>query len=427
MLFILRRGGENKCAIVKFHKDIFAGVDIGTSTVNTVIVKVDVGREEAKPQVMGVGMAPSFGLRRGVVVDIDDAVSSIKKSVAEAERIAGIKIDHAYVSIGGPHIKSISSKGVIAVSQPDGEIFSEDVKRVVSASEAISLPLNREIIHIIPRIFTVDSETGIKNPVGMHGVRLEVDSLIIDGSTPFIKNLVKCVNESGINVDALVLDILAASRAVLNKRQKDLGVLCLDIGGGTSSLCIYEEGDLKHVNILPVGAAHITNDLAIGLRTAVDIAERVKIEYGSCLPEEIYKNDVIDLAKFGLGEEDLVSRREVANIIEARVLEILDLTTRELKKIDRNRLLPAGVVIIGGGAKIPGFIDLAKEELKLPAQIGFPAELDGLADKMDDPVFATAIGLVLWGIDAELNGRGHDQSASDTVNKMKRWFKIFLP
>ena len=418
---------------MKFHKDIFVGLDLGTSTVNTVIAKVDASQETVKPQVMGVGMAPSFGLRRGVVVDIDDAISSIKKSVAEAERVSGMKIDHAYVSIGGTHVKSIASKGVVAVSRADGEISNEDVERVISASEAISMPLNREIIHIIPRVFTVDSETGIKNPVGMHGVRLEVDSLIIDGSTPFIKNLVKCVNESGINIDAIVLDILAASRAVLNKRQKDLGVLCLDIGGGTSSLCIYEEGDLRHVNILPVGAAHITNDLAIGLRTAVDIAEKVKIEYGSCLPNEIYKNDVIDLAKFGFGEEDLIPRKEVANIIEARVLEILDLTTRELKKIDRNRLLPAGVVIIGGGAKIPGFIDLVKQELKLPAQIGFPAEFDGLADKMDDPVFATAVGLVLWGIDAELSGKGYGQSSQvissmgNTVNKMKRWFKIFLP
>jgi cell division protein FtsA len=418
---------------LRTSRDIFVGIDVGTSTVNTVITKTDFSGASSKTQVIGVGVSPSFGLRKGVVVDIEDVVGSIRKSVEEAERVSGIKIDHAYISVGGNHIKSVFSKGVVAVSRADGEISNEDVERVIAASEAISLPLNREVLHVIPRVFTVDSETGIRNPVGMNGVRLEVDTLIIDGSTPFIKNLIKCVNEAGINIDALVLDILASSRAVLNKRQKDLGVICLDVGGGTSSLCVYEEGDLIHIQVLPVGALHITNDLAIGLRTAIDIAERVKIEYGSCMPDEIHKNDTIDLTKFGFEDEGLVSRKEVSSIIEARVLEILNLATKELKKIDRERLLPAGVVILGGGAKIPGFVDVAKQELRLPAQLGFPIEFDGIVDRIDDPSFATALGLVLWGIDMELSGKkqgislNNIPSIGNTVNKMKKWFKAFMP
>ncbi len=418
---------------MKLGNNIFVGVDVGTSSINTVVAKAEITQESLKPQIIGVGMAPSAGLRKGVVVDIDEASASIKQSISEAERVSGFKIDHAYVSIGGNQINAMPSKGVIAVSRADGEISNEDVERVVAASEAISLPLNREILHVIPRIFTLDNESGIRNPVGMNGVRLEVDTLIVDGATPFIRNLAKCMNEVGVNIDALVLNVLASGRAVLNKRQKDLGVLCLDIGGGTSSLSVYEEGDLVHVQVLPIGAAHITNDLAIGLRTAVDVAEKVKLEYGSCAPSDINKSDTIDLTKFGFEDDGLVSRKEVAEIIEARVLEMLDLTTKELKRIDRDRLLPAGVVILGGGAKVPGFVDLVKKELKLPAQVGFPMEFDGIVDRIDDPAFSTAVGLVLWGIDMELSGKKPGTplpfapSVGNTVNKMKRWFKMFMP
>lgn len=418
---------------MKFNQDIFVGLDVGTNSINTVVAKMETVRGALKPQIIGAGLASSSGLRKGVVVDIDDAVSSIRKSVEEAERMSGVKINNAYISIGGSHIKSRSSKGVVAVSRADGEISGEDIERVIAASEAVSLPLNREILHVIPRNFTVDNEFGIKNPVGMNGVRLEVDTLIIDGSTPFIKNLVKCVNEAGIDIEGLVLNILASSHAVLNKRQKELGVICLDIGGGTSALAVYEEGELLHVQVIPIGALHITNDIAIGLRTAIDVAEEIKIEYGSCLPDEINKKDSIDLTKFGLEDEVVVSRREVAEIIEARVMEILELAAKELKIISRERLLPAGVVILGGGAKVPGLIDLTKQQLKLPVQIGFPRELDGIADRIDDPSFATAVGLVLWGIDMELKGRGdgaplpYIPSIGNTIKKVKRWFRMFMP
>lgn len=418
---------------LKFNKDIFVGLDVGTSSINTVVAKVEATQGELKPQIIGVGASRSGGLRRGIVTDIDEVVSSIKKSISEAERVSGVKIERAYVSIGGGHIQTLASRGVVAVSRADGEISNEDVERVIAASEAISLPLNREILHVIPRSFTVDSETGIKNPVGMNGVRLEVDTLIISGSSPFVKNLIKCVNESGINIDGLVLNILASSMAILDRRQKDLGVICLDIGGGTSSLAVYEDGELMHVHVLPIGASHVTNDLAIGLRTAIDIAEKVKVEYGSCLPDEINKKDMIDLTKFGLEDEGLVSRKEVAEIIEARILEILSLTIRELKKINRDRLLPAGIITFGGGAKLPGFIDLAKKELKLPAQLGFPMELDGITDRVDDPGFATAVGLVLWGMDSKLGGGSVRvplslvPSVSNTIGKMKKWLESFMP
>lgn len=406
-------------------EDIIVGLDIGTISIKTVVAQVK--SNQAKPQVLGTGFAPSTGLRRGVIVDIEETVKNISQSIEEAERASGLPIEHAYVNVGGNHIISRSSKGVVAVSRADGEISEEDVLRAIKAAEAISIPQNRELLHTLPRYFKVDDEDLIKDPVGMTGVRLEAETLIIEGSTPFIKNLTKSLSETGIEIDDLVLSTLAASRAVLSKRQKELGVLVLDLGGGTSGLTVFEEGDIIHTCILPIGATHITNDLAIGLRTSIDVAERMKLEYGSALPEEINKKEVIDLSKLE-GEEGVVSRRYLAEIIQARLIEIFDLVNKELRKIDRSGLLPAGLVIVGGGAKIPGLVDLAKERLGLPAQIGFPIDLDGVVDRVDNPSFATAVGLVLWGMDKKEKGRKEIfYPLASTFSKIHRWLKTFLP
>ena len=410
-------------------ESIIVGLDIGSCFIRTVVAKIKA--DQTKPQIIGVGQVPSFGLRRGVVVDIEEAIKNISQSIQEAERNSGLSINRAHISLGGNHITSRTSKGVVAVSRADGEIAKEDVERAINAASAISLSPNREILHIIPRCFMVDDQAGIKEPVGMNGVRLEVDALIIEGATPFIKNLTKCISEVGLEVEGLVLTPLAASRAALTKRQKELGVLALDLGGGTVGLTVFEEGDIIHSCILPIGSSHITSDIAIGLRSTIDLAEKVKLEYGSALVSEISKKDTIDLSKLGIEEKGIIPRVQVAEIIEARLSETFELVDKELKKINRQGLLPAGVVLLGGGAKIPSLVDLAKEELRLPAQVGFPLELEGIVDEVDDPAFATAVGLLLWGIDERVKSNGRislpQLSITSTVDKIKGWLRGFLP
>ncbi len=411
--------------------NIISGLDIGTSKVRTVVASFK--REDEKPKIIGVGEVPSNGMRKGIVIDIEEVTESIKKSVEQAELNSGIPIQHVYASIGGGHISIRVNKGLVAVSRADQEVSREDISRVIDSASALSLPSNREILHVIPREFKVDDEEGIQDPLGMTGARLEVDALIIDGLTPYIRNLAKCVSNLGIKIDGLVLDVLAASQSVLNKRQKELGVLVLDLGGGTAGMAVYEEGKLLYAHILPIGAAHITSDIAIGLRTDTDLAENIKLQYGSALPSEIKKKEVINLSELDENEEGKVDKREVAKIIEARTQEILDLVNRELKKIGKQRLLPAGVVLVGGGSLMPGIVEVAKKELGLPSQAGIPFEVEGIVEKVNNPAFATATGLILWALELEKSG---DEkltflpgvpSASATVSKMKKWFRALLP
>jgi len=388
-------------------ESIIAGLDVGTGFVRVVVGRMKQG--DNRPQVIGVGEARSFGLRRGVVVDIKDTVKSIRQAVEAATRSSGVVLTQAIVGLGGNHLQCRQSKGVVAVSRADGQISDDDVDRVIKAAQAISLPPNREIVHVLPISFIVDGQDTIKDPVGMHGVRLEVNCLVVDGSSPFIRNLVKCVNEAGLEAPHVVASPLAGAEAVLTKRQKELGVLCLDIGAGQTGLTIYEEGDIIHTNILPVGASHITNDIAICLRTDIDLAERIKLEYASVMPEAINTKVKINLADLSEHERGYVPRYEIAKIVRARAEEILDLVNQELKKIGRQGLLPAGVVLLGGGSKMVGMIDLVKEKLRLPAQIGFPQETTGILDQVDDPCFAPAIGLVYWGAKFQ-----HEPERSDT-------------
>lgn len=415
-------------------ESVIVGIDIGSSAIRTVVAKFEHGAT-ARPQVIGLGSAPSIGIRRGVIVDLEETVRAIRASKEQAERSSGVRIENAYLSVGGTHINARLSKGVVAVSRADGEITEEDVTRAINAASAISLPQNREIIHVVPRSFSVDSEGGIFDPVGMQGIRLEVDALIVEGSTPLLKNLAKCLAEAAVEVLDVVLDSLAASRATLSKRQREIGVLLLDIGGSSTDLAVFEEGNVLHAGVVPVGAAHITNDLAIGLKTDVEIAERIKVEYGSCLPDEVPKKDFVELAKISPEEAGAFSRREVAEIIEARVREIFSLAIKELKLIQRDKMLPGGAALVGGGAKIPGIVDLAKEELNIPVHIGFPRDVDGIVEAVDDPIFATAVGLVLWGQDLEERKKsgivsllsGSSRSGKTTTSRLKKFFKTFIP
>jgi len=412
------------------REKIIIGLDVGSCNVRVAVGQIKDGN--SSPQILGVGKAVATGMRKGVVADIDETVKNIKEAAQAAERISGVSVDHAFVSISGGHIGCRASKGVVAVSRADGEISEEDKARAIKAAEAISLPSNHQILHVLPRRFTVDSQEAIKDPVGMRGVRLEVDALIVEGLSPYIKNLVKCIREAGLYDDGLLLGPLAAGYAALNKRQKELGVLLLDLGGGTTGMTVYEEGDILHCQILPVGSAHITNDIAIGLRISVDAAEKIKIQYGSAAPQNIGKREIIDLSKFDDVQEQ-VSRLQVAEIIEARAGEIFDLVNKELKKIDRAGLLPAGAVLVGGGAKLTGLVDLAKEKLKLPVQVGYPQGVEGVVDEITDASFTTVCGLILSALTEEMtretnSGRfGELPSISPAINKVKKWLKGFLP
>jgi cell division protein FtsA len=407
---------------------IITGLDIGSTAIRVAVAQVG---DNNNLQVIGLAEVPSEGIHKGVVTSIDDAVSAISSCLEKVERMTGTPVEHAWVGINGSHIQSQSSHGVIAVSKPNGEIGEDDINRVVEAAQAVAKPPNYEILHVLPRSFTVDGQAGIKDPLGMTGVRLEVEAQIIEGQIPQIKNLTKCVYRAGVDIDDLVLGILANTEAVVTKRQKELGVAVVNIGGSTTSLLVCEDGDPLHAAILPVGSGHITNDIAIGLRTSIDIAERLKIDYGQATSADVGKREEIDLAELS-ADEGIINRRHLVEIIEARIEEIFSLVDKELTKIDRSGKLPAGVVLTGGGVKLPGVIEVAKREFRLPAMLGYPLEVASPLEKINDPAFSTALGLARWGlVQAVVAPTGWHlprfSSISQVLEKIKNLPKIFLP
>lgn len=424
---------------------IVAGIDIGTSKITTIIASQS--KETEKINVIGVATHPSKGLRRSQIVDIEEAVEAIAESVEAAERMAGYSISRAFISIGGAHIESSNSKGVVAIAEPEGEIKTEDVNRVVEAARAISLPASREILHVIPRDFTVDSQGGIKDPLGMTGVRLEVETHIITGSSTAMRNLIKCVGELGIDVEALVFSGLAASEAVLTDTEKELGVCLVDIGGGTTSIAVFVEGSLAYSSVLPVGAKNVTNDLAIGLRVSLSSAEKIKIalskeeDQKEKRKEEDKKEDELDLKKLKIEEElSKVSKKTLTEgIIRPRLNEIFQMVGARLKDSGYGGSTPAGIVLSGGGAQTAGVIQACKRTLSLPVRIGRPKGLSGLTEEIETPDFATSYGLILYGV--KNTERSAATSFSFTrigeiigkvpvggaVNKVIDFIKSFLP
>ncbi len=408
------------------------GLDVGTQTVRVIQAKRD--RETGVLSVIGASEVPSAGLRKGVIVDIEEAVSAISQALEKVERMTGVPVTVANVSVGGNHITSVPSHGVIAVSRADGEITESDIVRCIDASQAISIPQNREVLHVFPKTFTLDGQTGIKDPLGMNGIRLEVGTLIVQAGLPFIKNLTKAVLQAGLEMEDMVLAPVAAAESVLTKRQKDLGVVVIDLGAGTTGLAVYEEGDVLHTQVLPIGCMHITNDIAIGLRCSIDTAEKVKLLFGHSDPKFINKEDEIDLSKLDDAEEETVTRQYVVEIIEARLEEIFDHVNNELKKINRDGKLPAGVVLTGGGANLPGLAEFVKKHLRLPVVIGKPENVTTIIDRVDNPAFATCVGLILWGNKFSGGGSGGDMGTfvkgllnNPGVSKMRKWIKSFLP
>ncbi|MDP2647777.1 MAG: cell division protein FtsA [Candidatus Yanofskybacteria bacterium] len=407
-----------------------SGIDIGNSHIK--VVTASISRESAKPEIIGAGSSPSKGLRKGMVVDMEETMENVRSAVQQAEAMSGVPIKRAYLSISGLHIKSQLSRGVIAVSRADNEISQGDIDRVLQAASIVSLPANREIIHIVPRGYVIDGTEHVKNPLGMKGVRLEAEVLIIDGLAPYVRNIIKCIEENRVEVAGLVYAPLAAALASLDKTQKEYGVMNLDFGGATSTVTVFEETDLLHSAVLPVGSRHITNDLAIALRTSIETAEKIKLEHAATSEgEDMRRKENIDLSAY-IGEEGFVlPKRQLMRVVDARLEELLDLVRAELKKISRDGLLPAGIVLSGGGANLPGLATLVKENLRLPVRIAKPIHVDGIIDVVADPSYAVSIGLVLWGVDQELSGTRSSSAtfsgSGNFIQKMFDWLKNFLP
>ncbi len=402
------------------REDIIIGLDIGTTSIQVVVASKK--KMQEAPQIIGWGEANSRGVRKGVVVDIEEAASAIREAFQKAINHAGIKYNEAVVGIGGSNIFVRSSKGVVIVSRADREISKEDIQRALLQAEAIPASPNREILHNLAREWTVDGERGIKDPLGMIGVKLEVDTLVIECGASALKNLRKAVSLAGVKVKELVLSPLAVSYAVLSPRQKELGSLVLDIGGSTTGLVIFEEGDIFHAAILGIGSSHVTHDLVYGLQVDVDTAEKIKRIHGSALAESTSSRDMVDLKK--LGGESSIQRRDIAIICEARFSEIFEMVQKELKRVGKASMLPGGVVLTGGGSRIPRLDKLAKKELSLPISRGVAQKILGPEEITQDPVFATALGLVIWGFDETFNRVIIDNS---NISGFIGWLKNFIP
>lgn len=403
------------------------GLDLGTTKVAAVIAELD---DNLEPRIVGVGLAPSRGMRRGTVVNLEQTVESVKRAIGEAERMAGCKVDSCYVGIAGSHISSMNCRGVVAVEKAGGEITPKDKARVIEQAKTIGLPIDREIIHVIPIEFIVDDQPGIKDPVGMFGKRLEVEVHIVTGAVTSAQNIYRSIERTGLKVKDLVLQPLASATAVLETDEKELGVLLIDIGGGTTDLAIFKEGSIRHTQVLALGGEHVTSDIAIGLRTPTKEAEDIKRRYGCALANLVEEDQSFTVKGVGGRDEKQVSRRILASIIEPRIEEILSLANREMRKTDFADLLAAGVVVTGGTAHLEGIERIAEQIFDLPVKVGKPWGTSGLTDIIADPIFSTAVGLVRYGIDKQnltLLPRGTEERVfGNILKRMREWFKDFF-
>lgn len=404
---------------------ILVGVDVGTTKICVLVAEFD---RDGKLNILGIGVNPSRGLRRGVVVNIDETVSSIATALDRAERLSGQKITTAYVGVAGSHIESLNSKGVVAISPSSRDIVQNDINRAIEAAQAISVPSSREIIHVIPRSYVVDGQEGVKNPIGMSGFRLEVETHIVTGSVTSIQNLIKCVQKARVEIDDLVLEPLASSEAVLTPAERELGVVLADIGGGTTDIALFTDGAIWQTAVLPIGGNLITSDIAYGLRLPFNVAEELKVTYGHCDHTAIPADDMIELAPFLPGCNDVLPRRVLAEIIQARVEEIFDMLAEHIKQSGYEGLLPSGLVLTGGTAELPGIVELATQHFDLPVRVGVPEGLHGLSDSIARPAFATSVGLLLWGLrHTPLAEEERVPAGADIYRRFVHWLQAFLP
>lgn len=422
---------------------IICGIDVGSSKVATLIASVG---EDDRISIVGVSSVPSKGVKKGQVVDIEDAVTAINESVESAERMSGCSVANTYVSMGGPQIESVNQHAVVAVAQQEGEIRDSDVARVNDAARAIALPSAREILHVIPRSFTVDGQAGVRDPIGMTGVRLETDTHIITGATTAMRNLAKCVNIVGVDVAELVFSGVASSEAVLTETEKELGVVLVDIGGETTDIVIFVDGAIAYSAVIPLGGRHITSDIAVGLRISLESAEIIKTKLGTIARQatmpvgaekEVKKpEDTLDLASMGITEDlGKISRKAITDtIMRPRLQEMFKFIGAEIKKSKFGSQIPSGLVITGGAALTVGLLDQAKYILGFPARIGKADNFSGLTDEIESPAFSAAAGLILYGVradggdvDNKMQVLGKGLPLKQISGKLASLFKSFLP
>ncbi len=371
-------------------RNILASIDVGTTKICTIMADVT----DPTPRIIGVGISPSKGLHKGLVVNINEARESIRDSVRKAEQTSNIKVESAYVGVTGRHVSSNNNHGVVAITRNDRVVRPADLKRVLTSAQSVKTPADRRLLHVIPRHYAVDGQAGIRNPVGMHGFRLDVETHVITAAVTSIQNLVKCIRSIGIDIEDLVLEPLASSEAVLSEDERQVGVVMADIGGGTTDVAIFREGSIWHTSILPVAGYQLTRDVAIGLGLPFEIAEEMKKKYGSVMPVYENKGDTAPaISKDGHG----VSYQDLCEIIRARVEEILKLIILEMPNSNYEELVPAGLVLTGGSSNLAGLASLGSEILNMPVRIGVPSNLYGIGDMLQDPAYATSVGLLLWG------------------------------
>lgn len=417
---------------------LITGIDLGSSAVRLVAGQIVMGQDKRETlHILGATEVPSHGIAKGLVNSLEEAVTSISQCLEQAERQMGLPIADAYVGVSGSYMTDQIQRGVIGVSRPDGEIRGDDVQRALDSVRALVNPSNYEILHILPRGFTVDGQAGIKDPVGMQGIRLEVDAHVIQGSASHVRNVTKAILRTGIDMNELVYSPLCLAEVLATSRQKEVGVAIVNMGASTTSLAVYEEGDLLHSAVIPIGSDHVTSDIAIGLRTSLEIADVLKRQYVNAAAQHVNKFQDIDLQSLGAPSSEIVSLRFISDIAQARVEEIFERVEQELKKIERSGMLPAGILLTGGGSKLQGVPEVAKTVLRLPAvvaQIQVPPT--ALEDVLQDPAFSTALGLVRWGFDGERSGDegGRIKLAGTAGNAVKsfgslikKFSKSFIP
>jgi cell division protein FtsA len=422
------------------------GIDVGTTKVCTIVAQVS---SSGQTNVLGVGLTPSKGLDKGVVVNIDDAVNAVATSIEKAERLSGYRIDTAFVGVAGRHISSLNSRGVVAVANPDHEISRHDVARAVEAAQAVAIPTQREVVHVIPRAYIVDGNEGIRDPAGMSGFRLEVETHIVTGEVMAIQNLIKTVQRAGVEIDDLVLQPLAAGEAVLTEEDKDLGVVLVDIGGSTTDIALFIQGGIWHTSVIPVGGTHFTNDIVYVLHTPHNTAEYLKLKYGSAIADTVTsdvlgpdgtpvstldpESDLIDVDTLVVGERQQVSRQLLNEVLQSRAEQVVELIYNEVQRSGYEGLLQAGIVITGGGAQLPHFDELIRDMLGVPVRVGVPMGMTGLADSIDTPPYATSVGLLRWGTRHGLGGMEVASLERDReprlriYDRVKGWLREFLP
>ncbi len=404
---------------------VVVGIDVGTTKVVTLVGNVIDGTIE----IIGMGKSESHGLEKGVVVDIGRTMSSIRKSVEEAENMADVKIDAVYVGIAGKHISSINNSGTVSINRPDRIITDEDVRRVVETAQAIQIPPESEMIHVIPRQYIVDGQDGITDPVGMTGTRLEVDVHIVTGSITAVHNLVRCVETLGIGIKQIVLEPIASSLAVLSSAEKELGVILMDIGGGTTDISVFRGGDIWFSKVIPIAGEHITNDITVGLQTPIEEAELVKKMHGTALVDSVGEEEKIEVASIGGDEKKLVSKKRLAKIIEPRIEELLDLGMQEVEDAGYRDLVPAGLVLTGGCSLLNGLTDFASQRYDIPVRRGkIPQGIHGLRDIVESPIYATSIGLLRYAVETKdfKKPEFYEKKRESIVSKLFSWFNRFF-